>query len=390
MASRGPLSAPGRIRRPRRVLPGEVDGGAPSVLLLEGGAIRGGSVLLDTRIGDGRPMHSPTQRPVPATKTDRSPRYREIALSTLRVDSVLPFALHARIEGEHIVYRREGLPFTETQRGALLENGIETLFVSEEQAEHYWSYLTVGIEAALRDHSRPLAERSRVLQESAERLSARVSSLPVRSENVELARGVVCGSLSFQGEGKPCLHALMEAMTDRNPLHARALQACQYGIALAREIGGFPEEDLEALGMGILMMDLGMLQLPAELHAKEGPLSFDEWSWIKRHPALGIELLEGLEGVPELAREAIFGHHERLDGSGYPQGLRAAEIGRALRVVAIADTFATLTCGSELREPLTTYEALRHMQSELAPGLDPALVSRFVSLLGREDGASTS
>ncbi|MGA1781571.1 MAG: RidA family protein, partial [Planctomycetota bacterium] len=220
---------------PRRVLPGEVDGGAPSVLLLEGGAIRGGSVLLDTRIGDGRPMHSPTQRPVPATKTDRSPRYREIALSTLRVDSVLPFALHARIEGEHIVYRREGLPFTETQRGALLENGIETLFVSEEQAEHYWSYLTVGIEAALRDHSRPLAERSRVLQESTERLSARVSSLPVRSENVELARGVVCGSLSFQGEGKPCLHALMEAMTDRNPLHARALQACQYGIALARE-----------------------------------------------------------------------------------------------------------------------------------------------------------
>ncbi|MGA1778950.1 MAG: HD-GYP domain-containing protein, partial [Planctomycetota bacterium] len=151
-----------------------------------------------------------------------------------------------------------------------------------------------------------------------------------------------------------------------------------------------PEEDLEALGMGILMMDLGMLQLPAELHAKEGPLSFDEWSWIKRHPALGIELLEGLEGVPELAREVIFGHHERLDGSGYPQGLRAAEIGRALRVVAIADTFATLTCGSELREPLTTYEALRHMQSELAPGLDPALVSRFVSLLGREDGASTS
>ena len=324
------------------------------------------------------------QRQIPSTTPDRSAKYREIGVTTLRLDSTIPFILYTQIEGEFLVYRREDLPFTKTQRDALIENGLETLYVSPDQVTLYWEYLSAGIQQILNDEGIPLNERSRILYQSTEQLSQRIASAPVAGENVQLAQDVVSGSIQFQKVGKRSLHALMAEMAEEPSIHSHVLNACQYGLALCRELDALRGEDLEALGMGMMLMDIGMLQIPEALQFKDGPLSFDEWNLIKRHPAIGLELIEGLEGIPEIAREVIFGHHERIDGSGYPQALRGEELGLPLRIVGVVDTFTTLTGTGTHRAPLTTFEAFRKMHTELLPGLDPEVFHAFIKLLGQE------
>ena len=327
------------------------------------------------------------QRQIPSTAPDRSQRYREIALHTLRTDTIIPFVLYTQIEGEFLAYRRENLPFTQTQLDALIENEIDTLFVSPDQAPLYWEYLSQGIAAIISDESQPLATRSKALYESTEQLSSKVTSTPVTGENVQIAQDVVSGSIQFQKAGRTTLHSLMLQMQEETEIHSRALNACQYGLALAREMNALTPDELEAFGMGMLMMDLGMLQIPEALQKKDGPFSFDEWSLIKRHPAIGLEMIEGIPGIPELAREVIFGHHERLDGSGYPQGLGGSEISLPLRIVAVVDTFATLTSAGVHREPLGTFAAIQKMHTEMRSEIDLAVLTEFVRMLGRTDEA---
>jgi len=310
-------------------------------------------------------------------------RYREIAVHTLRLDSVLPFTLHTQIEGEYLIYRREGLPFTATQREALLDNGLETLFIAPDQVTLYWDYLNENIRKILGDESVPILERSAALYRSTEEICRRIVSLPIDRENVQLAQNVVVESIRFQSAGKDALHSLMAQMTAEPNLHTHALNVCQYGLALARELGALSAEALEGFGTGILLMDVGMLEIPAALAFKDGPLSFDEWSLIKRHPALGLEAIDALEGVTDIVREVTFGHHERLDGSGYPQGLKGREVTAPMRIVGVAETFTALTTGRAYRPAMTTFEAIRQMRTELREGFDPRVVEALIRLVAK-------
>ena len=327
-------------------------------------------------------MTQASQRHIPSTTPDRSARYHAVGVTTLRLDSIIPFVLYTQIEGEFLVYRRENLDFTLTQRDALIENGLETLFVCPDEIPLYWEYLAQGIQEILNDEGIPLTERSQALYESTQQLSQRIVSSPVDGENVQLAQDVVSGSIQFQLRGKETLHSLMAQMAEEPSLHGHVLNTCQFGLGLARELDALSGDELEAFGIGLMLMDLGMLQIPEPLQFKDGPLSFDEWSLIKRHPALGLEMIEGLPGIPDLAREVIFGHHERIDGSGYPQGLRGSEISMPVRIAGVVDTFTTLTSLGSHREPLTTFEAIQKMFSEYRPGFDPDVLQAFIRLLG--------
>jgi len=331
-------------------------------------------------IGSEPKMSRVSPRQVPTS--DRNQKYRPISVNSLRLDSELPFTLYTQIEGEFLIYRRENLPFTDVQRDALIENELETLYVSPDQIPHYCEYVGGGIRHLLDDGETPVRETSAALYQSTEELSRRIVATPIEPENLELAQEVVTGTLEFSRRGKTTLHGLMSQMAEEPSLHSHALNVCQYGLVLARELNALAEEELESFGIGIMLMDLGMLQLPEGLIFKDGPLSFDEWSLIKRHPALSLEMIDGLPGVPDLAREVIFGHHERLDGSGYPQALRGAEISLPLRIVGVVDTFASLTTLGSHRHPLSTFDALRELHAELAPGFDPEVLRAFVSVLG--------
>src|SRR5205823_11601222 len=126
-----------------------------------------------------------------------------------------------------------------------------------------------------------------------------------------------------------------------------------------------------------LLHDIGKLGIPAAILEKTCALTEPEWRVMKTHPELGLAILGG---TGRYTREmlAVLYHHERMDGSGYPHGLAAAEIPIEARIVAVADTYDVLTSDRPYRNAFKQDEALRRILHEAGPHLDPRVVDALV------------
>ena len=153
-----------------------------------------------------------------------------------------------------------------------------------------------------------------------------------------------------------------------------ASRAVQIGRAL-----GLDESTRMTIRLGSLLRDVGNARVPAAILAKSGELSPEERALLERHPVLGEEILSGfkrLSGLLSIVRH----HHERLDGTGYPDGLRAEQIPLEVRIVTVADRFEALVADRADRPAVSETEAVRILQSAVARGeLDAAVVAALAS-----------
>lgn len=150
-------------------------------------------------------------------------------------------------------------------------------------------------------------------------------------------------------------------------------------IEIGRELGMSPSS-LDVLGRSGLLHDVGKLGIPAAILEKTGALTESEWRIMKTHPQLGLAIL-GETGRFTREMLAVLYHHERMDGSGYPHGLAAAEIPIEARIVAVADTYDVLTSDRPYRTAFDQSEALRRIFDEAGPHLDPVVVDALVRTL---------
>ena len=175
---------------------------------------------------------------------------------------------------------------------------------------------------------------------------------------------------------------LMSRMRDNSvAAHARALQVSILMMAFARFLQ-LEREEIKLLGMLGLLQDIGKTRLPAMLLEKQGPLSAEESEMAKRHVELSGHILGAIPGLPpKLAALALL-HHERQDGSGYPRGLKAYQIGLYGSIAAICDTYDALTAVRPYAEQLSPSAAVVQLLKERGTGFHAGLVEQFVQCLG--------
>lgn len=149
---------------------------------------------------------------------------------------------------------------------------------------------------------------------------------------------------------------------------------------------GCSGELVESIELAALLHDVGKIEVPARILAKPGPLDAIEWDEVRRHPAAGERVVEGL-GLPAALCAMVRAHHERWDGSGYPDGLAGEAIPLGARILTVADVFDALTTDRAYRPAMGLAEALEQMRREAGTVLDPELFSRFEELLSRSPAA---
>ncbi len=150
-------------------------------------------------------------------------------------------------------------------------------------------------------------------------------------------------------------------------------------LLLAKELGMKPFA-LKTIVAGALLHDLGKVRVPDEVLKKAGKLTQEEFQGIRKHPELGLEILEGKEFPWEIF-PLILHHHERYDGRGYPNGLKGEETPLGARIVGIADVFDALTSDRIYRSAYDTEKALTIMLSESGTAFDPALFKTFDAMV---------
>jgi HD-GYP domain-containing protein (c-di-GMP phosphodiesterase class II) len=147
----------------------------------------------------------------------------------------------------------------------------------------------------------------------------------------------------------------------------------------------FDEEGLEWLVHGALLHDLGKLGVADAILDKPGTLTEEEWEAVRRHPRIGAQMIEPLESLLG-AIPVVRHHHERPDGTGYPDGLEGEEIPLAARIVAAVDAYDVMLRGRPFRPKSLPAEALRELRREAGRQFD----ARVVEVLGRVLGGARS
>ena len=162
---------------------------------------------------------------------------------------------------------------------------------------------------------------------------------------------------------------------------SHALDVSIYMITFGRFLQLEPGR-IEFLGYLGLLQDVGKLHLPKELLEKRGRLSIEEFALARLHLNYSVEILRATPGLPgELARSAAL-HHERHDGSGYPQGLRGSEIGMVGSIAAIVDTFDALTVKRPYADPVSPSAAISMLYKSRGVLYDAQLVEQFIRCIG--------
>ncbi len=131
------------------------------------------------------------------------------------------------------------------------------------------------------------------------------------------------------------------------------------------------------------MHDLGKSKVDHDLINKPGRLSDAEFMVVKNHPALGYDLLKEMHEADAMILNIVRHHHEKLDGSGYPDGLKDKEIDFYARIVTIGDIFDALTTRRSYKPALSTFEALGLMKNKMAHELDTVLLRHFIEMMGK-------
>jgi len=175
------------------------------------------------------------------------------------------------------------------------------------------------------------------------------------------------------------VRALSNAVEARDAYTGKhAERVAAYGIEVARALG-VARPDAPEIEFGFLLHDIGKVAIPDAILYKPGALTREERELMARHPTIGADIIRGIEFLQGAAK-VVRSHHERWDGTGYPDGLRGEEIPIAARVFAVADVFDALTTDRPYRPALTLHEARRMIVLGSGSQFDPSVVRAFNSI----------
>jgi len=212
---------------------------------------------------------------------------------------------------------------------------------------------------------------------------------------VEIMEAVKAGKDIDVDQVKSVVEPIMESII-RNPdalmwltrmrdkdayIYSHAVDNCAVAIAFGRHMG-LPKKDLNILAMGLLLMDIGKMKIPAEVLNKSEPLTDDEFKLVRSHAGHSVSILERSEGIVVDIINIALTHHERFDGSGYPSGLVGIQTPVYGRIAAIIDCYGAMTGSRPAGNSVSPYTALQEIYNWRNRYFQEELVEQFLQCLG--------
>jgi len=180
------------------------------------------------------------------------------------------------------------------------------------------------------------------------------------------------------------IQAIAVTIEKRDPYTAGHQQrVAALAVLVAREMG-LDEARIEGLRLGALIHDIGKIYVPAEILNRPGRLTETEFQIIQTHPQVGYEIIRDVEFSWPLA-QMVLQHHERIDGSGYPEGLKGEEILLEARILAVADVVEAMASHRPYRPALAIEAALDELESHRGECYDAAAADACLRVVRRDD-----
>ncbi len=201
-------------------------------------------------------------------------------------------------------------------------------------------------------------------------------------ENISKSKRVV-GSFVYLLMREPEAYLFLARLSSHDPYTLQhSVGAAVNSIILARKLGVKDEKELEEVGMGGLLHDVGKVKVKKEIINKEGPLDEFEWEEMRQHSSMGYDIIKGNRDLSDRTKLAVLEHHEDKSQGGYPNQIPWGDVAFFSKIVCISDIFNALTTNRSYSKAKPPFEAFQLMRDKLAHKIDDELFKQLVLIYG--------
>lgn len=285
---------------------------------------------------------------------------RRVSLDKIQSGAILAKTI-VTLEGKVLLV--SGTELTEEYKRRLMANGITEVYVEDEISKD------IQIPEVVHDEIINEAKRKVKLMMINPAIKTSIDGYQV----MQVVDKIITSILS----NKDIIANLSDIRSVDDYTFSHSVNVCI--LALIIGIGfGYSSDKLRELGVGSILHDIGKVMISEEILKKPVQLTNEEFEEIKKHTIYGHELLKKTKGITMMASHIALGHHERLDGSGYPYHLKGENIHKAARIVAVADVYDALTTDRVYRKKLMPHEVIDYITSLASKHFDQEVVDVFL------------
>ena len=297
---------------------------------------------------------------------------KSFPVSQILDGSVTDFDLFLSVKGEVILYAAPGYVWTRDETTSLMAHGWNEFQVNSAQAALVGMYLQLA-RLPLIDREQAPAKRINSIKDLAAAFTECLYSGEVTEAAVCHGERISCAIVECILESPSSIKEISNLMEHDQYTFYHSARVAVFATAMSFTMGVTDEKHLQRIAMGGLFHDVGKKDVPLAVINKAGALDQAEWQLMRAHPSRGHETL-GAAGLSLETMEIVLHHHERMNGSGYPDGLQQSGIMTEVQIAAVADIYDALTSSRSYQKRRTRYEALDLMKHKLL-GADIAPVA---------------
>jgi putative nucleotidyltransferase with HDIG domain len=263
----------------------------------------------------------------------------------------------------------------------LRDAGFTEVYFRAGDAEAFLAYLAAQVRDALGDPAVDNRHRAGLLHETTHLVVERAFSDARLGRHIDRGQEHIAQVVGYVHGSQAAVQALAETLSTDPSLYNHSVNVFVILVSFCSFLGLAPEV-ISVWGLGALFHDIGKRHLPEQTLMNPGKLSEEEWRLMHRHPVEGFEELRAYPSFPAQALRLVRHHHENLDGSGYPGGLRQGELDPVLRIIRIVDSYDAITSERRHRPAERPLSAIQVMRRDMASKLDLERLKSFVMFLG--------
>ena len=261
---------------------------------------------------------------------------------------------------------------------------IEKLYINEKDSVHYEAYVQQHIQTIALSEDIPLDDKAIMVYE---RASLVIDEMFRNPESLEMAKNikpVVDSFINIILHDTKAVESLLKITAHDYYTHTHSINVSIYTLSLGSFLG-IEGEDLKTLGMAAVLHDIGKSKVDYEIINKNGKLTEIEFTKMKKHPSEGHSIAIKLGIHDERILSGIRHHHEKMEGGGYPDGIKEDKISQFARIIGVCDVFDALSTKRSYKDPMSSFESLRLMKQQMQGHLDMGMVDAFIKMLRKQE-----
>lgn len=295
-------------------------------------------------------------------------------------NSVTDFNLYVSSSNEYILYASLGYHWFREELERLIGSGFARFYTEDENKSKVRMYKSIN-HIPMIDQNLPPEERITEIEKIGAAFTEALHKGELTPSCVHKASTIATSLTQCILENEDCVSAL-ESLADHDQyvLH-HSMRVATYSTAIALKMGLTSEKSLTEIAFGGIFHDIGKSKVDPKILHKNGPLNDKEWEQMRSHPGEGFKIFKDVK-LGQVPQEIILHHHEKLDGSGYPDGLDKNGLLPEVQIATLADIFDALTSTRSYQKARTKMEALEFIKEKMVGAhINPEVFFALVSCL---------